>query len=136
LLEQRSSDAAAADRVRFAGPITEFDALREVFGHSLASVVPGSAGLSLVQSLWFGVPVIVARDESHGPELEAVEEGRNGILVDSNAPASLRRAILSVVHERARWTDRRRQIAAACVASYALEETIGGLTSAIDGSCP
>jgi glycosyltransferase involved in cell wall biosynthesis len=134
-LERRAEAAGAAGRVRFAGALTGFEELRAVLGHALASVVPGTAGLSLVQSLWFGTPVIVARDEAHGPELEAVDDGGNGVLVESNSADALGAAMVQVVEDRAQWKERRARIAAACVDAYAVERTIDGLTAAVEGVC-
>jgi glycosyltransferase involved in cell wall biosynthesis len=134
-LEHRADAAGAAGRVRFAGELTGFDELRAVFARALASVVPGTAGLSLVQSLWFGTPVVVARDEAHGPELEAIEDGGNGVLVASNSTDALAAAMVQVGDGRAHWNARRARIAAACAERYALERTVDGLTAAIEGVC-
>jgi glycosyltransferase involved in cell wall biosynthesis len=132
ILERRAADADAEELVYFAGTITDFDELRRVFRGALASVLPGSAGLSLIQSLWFGVPVIVGRSGSHGPEIEAVQPDLNAIVVESDSRDALRAALLRVIAERVEWTARRPSIAAACVEAYSLEKTVAGFKTAID----
>ena len=52
-LERR---AAGSGRVDFEGHVSSVDALRALYDRALASVSPGDVGLSVVQSLGFGVP--------------------------------------------------------------------------------
>ena len=45
------------------------------------SVIPSGAGLSVIHSMVFGTPVLLHdRLEYHGPEWEAVEEGKTGFF--------------------------------------------------------
>lgn len=43
----------------------------DVYANALVSVSPGYVGLSLTQSLSFGVPMLIAIDEAHVPEIDA-----------------------------------------------------------------
>ena len=47
--------------VIFYGHVSEPSELRSVYGASVASLSPGYVGLSVTQSLGFGVPMIVSR---------------------------------------------------------------------------
>ena len=73
-LRQRAEDLAVGDRVEFLGYVGTYDRLKALYESSLMSVSPGYVGLSLTQSLGFGVPMIVADDEPHAPEVELFDE--------------------------------------------------------------
>ncbi|UXM90756.1 glycosyltransferase [Paenarthrobacter sp. JL.01a] len=68
-------DLGVAEKVEFSGWIDELDALRPYYERSFCSTSPGFAGLGLTQSLGFGVPMIVADDEPHSPEIELAAVG-------------------------------------------------------------
>ena len=96
-----------------------------------SSVSPGAVGLSIVQSTAFGVPMIVARDEPHGPEIEAAREGENSVLVESDSPAALAGALREMAAQRDRWSARRGEIAADCAARYSAEAMAERMLEAI-----
>ena len=118
------------ERVRFLGHVPP-DQISAVYARSVASVSPGYAGLSLTQSLSLGVPMIIARDEPHSPEIEAAVDGVNAIFVASDDAAALAQALLRVAEEREAWVARRSVIAAACAGRYSLERTASGLIDAV-----
>ena len=104
--DARGLEAAAApagDAIRFAGHVSDGDRLRELFEPAIASVSPGAVGLSIVQSNSFGVPMIVARDEPHGPEIEAARDGENSILIPSDSSEALAEALVAAAAARDRW---------------------------------
>jgi glycosyltransferase involved in cell wall biosynthesis len=131
LLEDDARELGVEDRVRFVGHVSEFDELRSFYWNSLVSVSPGYAGLSLIQSHWFGVPMIVARDEPHAPEIEAAVEGENVLFVESNSRDALGDAIVGVYETSAVWLARGPSIAASCVERYAVESTVRSFAAAI-----
>jgi glycosyltransferase involved in cell wall biosynthesis len=131
-LEQRVDIAGAEDRVRFEGSVTDFQALRNLYWDALVSVSPGYVGLSLIQSLWFGVPMIIARDEPHSPEIEAAQDGTNSILVASDSITDLRDAIAGAFADRAAWAARGPSIARACSARYSVESMVGSMVEVIE----
>lgn len=59
-----------SDRIEFLGAISDQAKLKDVYVTALCSVSPGYVGLSLTQSLGFGVPMLVADNEPHAPEIE------------------------------------------------------------------
>jgi glycosyltransferase involved in cell wall biosynthesis len=131
-LEARAASANAA--VRFLGQVDDLGRLRDAFAPAVASVSPGAVGLSIVQSTAFGVPMIVARDEPHGPEIEAARDGDNGILVGSDDPAALAAAMARVAAERDRWLARRDEISADCAARYSAEAMAERMLEAIEAA--
>lgn len=74
-LERLARDLECAQHVCFTGAITDPSDLRRRYARAFCSVSPGYAGLSLTQSLGFGVPVLVADDEPHAPEIELARFG-------------------------------------------------------------
>lgn len=52
------------------------------FGCALAYVSPGPVGLGVLHSFAYGVPVITARNEQHGPEFENVRCYKNALLYE------------------------------------------------------
>jgi len=101
-------------KVRFFGP--EFDSARLRQLHSLADVcvIPDSAGLAVLSALGFGVPVVTNSElDAHGPEVEALVEGRNGAFFERSDATDLARVL-------ATWLDEHRDrtaVGRACVAS-------------------
>ncbi|WP_197273484.1 glycosyltransferase family 4 protein [Arthrobacter sp. ZBG10] len=69
-LQQLSVELGCASQVDFLGAVTDKNDLVDLYSRAVCAVSPGYAGLSLTQSLGFGVPVLVADDEPHAPEIE------------------------------------------------------------------
>jgi glycosyltransferase involved in cell wall biosynthesis len=128
-LEEAASRAPG--RVLFKGACTDFDTLRDLHAASLASVIPGYAGLSLIQSLWFGVPALIARQEPHSPEIEAAVDGVNTVFFKSDSVAALRDALVALVVERDLWIGRRREIARRCADRYSLDAMADAFVDAL-----
>jgi glycosyltransferase involved in cell wall biosynthesis len=78
LLRSRVHDLGLDDNVDVLGHIADVNALKSLYAQAVASLSPGYVGLSLTQSLGFGVPMLVADDEPHAPEVELLtqETGR------------------------------------------------------------
>ena len=60
---------------QFIGRTYDAKIVRELYNEAICSVSPGYAGLSLTQSIGFGVPVLVADNELHSPEIELDRTG-------------------------------------------------------------
>lgn len=119
-LEDRAADLGAA--VEFTGHVGGREELRRLHAGALVTVSPGYVGLSITQSFSFGLPMLIARDEPHAPEIEAAVPGVNCLFFDSNSPASLADALLRVQAERARWVAAAPGIAADCAQRYSVEK--------------
>ncbi|MFE4727232.1 glycosyltransferase [Microbacterium sp. NPDC056736] len=77
-LRSRAEELGLHDRIEFRGHVGDYALLREIYSSAVVSLSPGYAGLSLTQSFGFGVPVLVADDEPHAPEIELFHPGENG----------------------------------------------------------
>jgi glycosyltransferase involved in cell wall biosynthesis len=77
------------------------------------------------------VPVLVARGEWHGPEIEAAVEGVNAVFFDADSPSALADALTSVVLERETWRVRRPIIARECAERYSVEAMVDSILETV-----
>ncbi|CAL4860781.1 glycosyltransferase [Microbacterium sp. MM2322] len=130
-LKRLASELGVGERTRFHGEITSPVQLQSIYRNVVAAVSPGYAGLSVTQSLGFGVPVLVAKDEPHAPEIELARFG--GIkFFESDCPDSLASAIVSELE--ALPEQDRPSLAARVRRAYSAEQMAEGLASALRGS--
>jgi len=130
-LETRAAMLGLADRVVFEGHRGTIDELRPLYRDAIASVSPGYVGLSLIQSIGFGVPMLFARDEPHSPEIEAAIEDENVRSFPSDSPKELASLLVSVARERAAWLARREEISGWTRANYSVEVMVAAFVSAL-----
>lgn len=121
-----------ADAVEFRGHVTDAHALEEILAETVATLSPGYAGLALTQSLYCGVPVIVARDEPHSPEIETLVEGTTGFFCRSDDVGDLAATLARCWQERETWAARRRELAVATRERYSVEAMADGFVRAIE----
>lgn len=80
-LERFAVSAGAADLTHFLGETYDEEFIGTVIDAADLAVVPSYAGLTVVHALAFGTPVVLNdRLEEHGPEWEAVIEGKTGFF--------------------------------------------------------
>lgn len=118
--------------IEFTGHVADPATLRSLYARSVASVSPGFVGLSITQSLGYGVPMIIARNEPHSPEIEAAVEGWNARFFAPSTPEALADVMVEVAacpasrHQRA-------AISAACRERYSAEAMAEGFIEAVNG---
>lgn len=111
----RTQASALGVRLTVVGPVYGDEAMRLVYGVTDVTVVPSGAGLTVVQSLRFGRPVITHDDMAdQGFECEAIRPGITGDLYRNGDLRDLVR-LIGVWIERQRTE--REATAAACVSS-------------------
>jgi glycosyltransferase involved in cell wall biosynthesis len=132
-LRGKVRDLGLGERVVFAGWISDYKALKEVYSTAVCSASPGFAGLGLTQSLGFGVPCVVADSEPHSPEIELATED-SVIWFESNDAADLGRALALA------WRDRgelpREDLSADIAERYSAEAMARGLSGALRNTDP
>ena len=131
LLRREATILRIDERVCFVGSVSEPRLLRPHYEEAVASVSPGYVGLSLIQSLGFGVPQIIARDEPHSPEIEAAIEGENCAFFASDSIEDLAAKLRDVSRASAGWMEARPQISQRCAMHYSVERTVEGLLQAV-----
>lgn len=107
--------------VQFLGHSTDQALLSDLYGRSVASVSPGYVGLSLIQSLYHGVPMIIARDEPHSPEIEAATDGFNAVFFDGGSASALASRLVEFARDAEAWSSRRAAIAKDCRRRYSVD---------------
>jgi glycosyltransferase involved in cell wall biosynthesis len=119
-IEQRCSAHPQGHRVALLGHVSPAE-MRDRYAASFVSVSPGYVGLSIVQSLSFGVPMIYMRDERHCPEIEAAVDGFNSQSLTPATPSALASALVDFAYKRAAWSERRADIAEDCGRRYSAD---------------
>lgn len=142
---ERAKLAAIAERelgpehrasVQFFGHSTDQLLLSDLYGRSVASVSPGYVGLSLIQSLYHGVPMIIARDEPHSPEIEAAHDGFNAAFFEGGSVSALAARLREFAAEADSWAQRRPDIARDCRKRYSVDAMARRMCAAISGETP
>lgn len=82
-LESLAGDLGISEVVRFEGAVTDADAKKRFFSTAAVTVSPLQAGLSVAESLSFGVPFITHKNPVSGGEYLSIEDGENGFLFET-----------------------------------------------------
>ncbi|AOR77372.1 hypothetical protein BES08_11895 [Novosphingobium resinovorum] len=78
----------------FVGACYDEDITGQLIYHADVTVSPGKIGLTAMHSLMYGTPAITHNDlDEQMPEVEAIEDGRTGLLFRRNDPTGLAKAI-------------------------------------------
>lgn len=126
-LRQLARQLGVEDRVRFLGRRTGASQLLPLYQSAVCALSPGYAGLNLTQSLGFGVPIVVADDEPHAPEIELVKLG--GVqFFRADDPSSLAGVVAGLVDNQD--SQDREALARRVRASYSAEAMADGLLRA------
>lgn len=93
-LERLAAASGIGDRIHFEGAVYDEDRIAPWMRGALCMAYPGPIGLSLMHAFAYGTPVITHADrQGHGPEIEALVDGGNGLLVRRDDPAAMSEAI-------------------------------------------
>jgi glycosyltransferase involved in cell wall biosynthesis len=83
-LKKIVSNYRIESRVIFNGEINDVEKLKTYYQKAIVSVSFGQAGLSVLQSLGYGVPFITSRNAISGGEKFNIIDGKNGFFCDNN----------------------------------------------------
>jgi glycosyltransferase involved in cell wall biosynthesis len=75
--------SADLERVHFLGEIHDEDELAVIFAASDLVLIPGAVGLAVNHALAYGLPLVTARGQAHGPEVAIAEHGQNAWFVQT-----------------------------------------------------
>jgi glycosyltransferase involved in cell wall biosynthesis len=130
-LKEKCSELNIQDLVKFEGHITDMNILKEYYSNAYASIAAGSLGLSIIQSMTFGVPMVISKTEPHGPEIEAAITGENCVFFDTNDSDDLADKMYEVVENAQMWKSKRSSMNKYCRDNYSVEAMVGGFQKAI-----
>jgi glycosyltransferase involved in cell wall biosynthesis len=115
-LREQAADLAG---VHFLGEIQSQRRVAEILRLTAAVVIPGAVGLAINHAFAQGVPFVTQPGRDHGPELEYLEPGVNGLMVEGGADELA--IALRDLADRPSWRDELAAGALATRASLALE---------------
>ena len=102
-LEHLAAQLGIADRVEFTGALYQQELLAPWFNSAWVSVSPGCVGLSAIHSLAYGVPMIAAQSEPHGPEVAALKDGVNALFFPSDDAEALAQKFIYLANDQEQW---------------------------------
>lgn len=97
-LEKLVKDLKLTSKVKFTGKITDPNILQNYYKEAIVSVSFGQAGLSVLQSLGFGVPFITKTNAITGGEITNLKHNSNGFLCEDNQQ-SLEKYLLLICND-------------------------------------
>lgn len=68
------------ERVVFSPGVFDDDKIAKIFSKAIAYVAPGHVGLSVLQAMGHGVPIVTSRNRPHGPEFLSITDKYNSFL--------------------------------------------------------
>ena len=132
-LEALVVTAGLGECVEFVGHVSNTTKLRKYYSRAICTVSPGYVGLSATQSFSFGIPMVIARDEFHSPEIEACKEGFNAEFFESDDPQSLADSLLSAVLSKNRSISNRKNLSDWTASHYSFEVMQEAFVEAVNG---
>ncbi|MBL0871464.1 MAG: glycosyltransferase family 4 protein [Phycisphaerales bacterium] len=120
------------DNVRFTGAIYKDLDLAPWFLSSDVFVYPSNIGLSLLHAFGFGLPVVVGNTmHLHGPEVEALRPGSNGLTFEHNNPRELARELQNLLSNPERLKAMAHNALTTARDEFTLKRMVDGVESAI-----
>jgi 1,2-diacylglycerol 3-alpha-glucosyltransferase len=88
-------------------------------------------GLSAVQAMAYGVPMLVSRNEPHSPEIEACLEGETADFFETNNADALAEKLFEFLRPDSHWFQRRASIADFIARNYTFEGMVEAFATAV-----
>ena len=131
-LKELGQHLGVADRVRFIGPVYDEMELAPWFLSADLLCFPSHMGLSVLHAFGYGLPVITSDClEMHGPEVEALQHGENGLLFAHENSSSLANMINSLVTDRQRAEKMSAAALATVTKTFTIEKMVDGMAAAV-----
>lgn len=121
LLEAQAEALGVSSRVKFVGHISDAHRLKLIYERVVCAVSPGYIGLSAMQALGFGVPLLVADKEFHSPEIEACKSQETCLFFGSGNSESLAIGLRRFYTDREEWQKKRASISHLIAEHYSFE---------------
>gem|GEM_PF-4962574 len=113
------------DRLHDHGQIEAQERKGELMFAADLNVHPGNVGLSIVDGLCFGKPLVTCKGQEHGPEITYLHDGVNGLMVDPQ-PVAIAQAIFSLIENPQRVEKMQKEARRTCLEECSLDVMIKG----------
>ena len=97
-LEDKVKRLGIINRVQFLGRINNPKELVKYYNKAICTVSYGQAGLSVLQSMGFGVPFMTLKNAVSGGEITNIKNEHNGVLLDAGLDA-LKRQLIRICND-------------------------------------
>jgi glycosyltransferase involved in cell wall biosynthesis len=135
-LEALAAKSGASQRIEFLGHVTDETRLKSLYAGAACSISPGYAGLSVIQSLAHGVPILVALGENHSPEIEACIDNTTARFFGSDSVEALGNELNLFFENLPTWQARRRKIADFIASQYTFEKMASSFVAMVKTLVP
>jgi glycosyltransferase involved in cell wall biosynthesis len=131
-LQELARTLGISYHIRFLGPIYEERMLAPWFLSATLFCYPANIGLSLLHAFGYGVPVVTSDAiASQNPEIEALEDGHNGILYKDGSVEALAESIGSLLGDPERAARMGATGRAAVLETWTLARMVDGMEAAV-----
>jgi glycosyltransferase involved in cell wall biosynthesis len=132
----RVKELGLSNRVELPGHVGDLEQLKRIYSRSLVAVSPGYVGLSAIQSMAFGVPMLVSRNEPHSPEIEACVEGKTAVFFETDNVDSLADKLVGFFASDSPWRAKRDKISLFIADNYTFDGMVEAFVAAIEAVSP
>jgi glycosyltransferase involved in cell wall biosynthesis len=124
-------------QIFFPGSVYEEHELAPWFLSANVFCYPANVGLSLLHAFGYGLPVVTGnRIESQNPEIEALDNGENGLMFEDGDEESLAAALVRVLNSRELAAKLSAGATATISDRFSLDNMVTGFESAIKYCAP
>lgn len=105
MIKQWVKDNNLEEGIRVLGPIYDNEAKADLFQKTLACISPLQGGLSVLESMGYGVPYITDANAITGGEAFNIEDGKTGLRVEGMSVEKLKDIILDISSNKQKYID-------------------------------
>jgi len=123
-------------RIHFHGHVVQPGELARIYALAICSVSPGYVGLTAIQSIARGVPIVVADKEAHSPEIEACIEGKTALFFAAGSAQCLAERIIELYLHKQTWEARRESLSSFVKTTYTYQAMARGFANMVEVMIP
>ncbi|MFA7059644.1 MAG: glycosyltransferase family 4 protein [Pedobacter sp.] len=131
-IQKRISELSLEHHVSLVGAIFDETAIAYFLMAAKLAVMPAAAGLFIQQAFDYGLPIVVGNDmRSHGPEIELVSEGENGLFFEDGSSIHLAEQLLHLLSDEGKRLEMSLNAKKIILTKYNVKNMAAGLFQAI-----